>query len=101
MGATQLGRLFFDFRQIPLHFAPSVPQGIVRAGMEAALKSSHAMLEVHDKQLLFNARGRVVKRQQIREGIGADAALVDRGSVRSFSPTIVVVSRFKKGVVLF
>jgi hypothetical protein len=37
--------------------------------MERSLKSTHPVLEEHDEQLLLDHRGRIVKRQQIRERV--------------------------------
>src|SRR5215470_2531278 len=49
-----LHREFFDFGQIALHLAPSVPQRVVGTPVECSLKRAHAVLEIHNEQLLFN-----------------------------------------------
>jgi hypothetical protein len=54
--APHLGREFLDFRQVPLHFTPTVPEGVVRARMEGPLEGAHAMFEEHHEQLLLDDR---------------------------------------------
>ena len=60
----------FDPRQIPLDFAPSVPQRIIRVHVKRTLECPHAVFQEHHEQFLFHQRRRVMKRQQIRERIG-------------------------------
>jgi len=47
--AAHLFRDCFDFTQVALHFAPAVPECIVRIGVEGALECTHAVLKVHHK----------------------------------------------------
>ena len=50
--------------QIALHLAPSVPKGVIRAGMKRPLKSLHPVLQVHNEELLSDHGGRVVEGQE-------------------------------------
>src|SRR5208282_4911117 len=67
--AAHLLRKFADLGQVALHFAPSIPEGVIRTAVKGALERAHAVLKVHHEELLFDHRGRVVERQQIRKRI--------------------------------
>ena len=43
-GAANYRCHFLNLRQVALHFAPTVPKSVIRAGMERPLESSHTVL---------------------------------------------------------
>ena len=70
MFAAHLSGEFLDFGEVALHLAPAIPEGVIGTGVEGALERAHAVFEEHDEQFLFDDRGRIVKGQQEREGVG-------------------------------
>lgn len=38
-----------DLREVPLHLAPAIPQGIVGICVKRSLESSHTVFQIHDK----------------------------------------------------
>ena len=95
---AHLRREFLDFGQVALHFAPTIPERIIWAGVEGTLESAHAMLEEHDEQLLLGHGGGIMKSEQIRErvwvvrGFREDTVLVE---VLQPTPTLECLLSFQ------
>jgi hypothetical protein len=64
--SSHLRGQFSDLRQIPLHFAPSVPQRVIRARVKRPLECPHAVFQELHQQFLIRRRRRIMNCQQIR-----------------------------------